>query len=290
MYQRGAVDSENDSSKIITTTPPPPPRHPISSSSSSPLRARHPRLLFASSKSRHRTQVCIIPPRPANQTARHGRLCIGFARPQRAFAQQHRPCWLDLPVLLSYHHSHCAPLPTTPPVSRLSVQRHLRPSTPPSPACSAGVCIACCHESVAHSHYRCRAPLPLAEPNFPSLSPRYNTIHHHTSRSPLRHTPATRHLSCNTDSHALRHPLPPTHGVPFNRKSLLPSLPTTRHVPRADLFRSAITTFTPRRPASSPHCVPSSADACSPVISNRTISHHGVASPAGRPRSGCRLR
>ena len=116
------------------------------------------------------------------------------------------------------------------------------PSTPPSPACSAGVCIACCHESVAHSHHRCRAPLPLAEPNFPSLSPRFYTIHHHTSRSPLRHTPATRHLSCNTDSHALRHPLPPTHGVPFN------------------------------------------------LISNRTISHHGVASPAGRPRSGCRLR
>ena len=203
---------------------------------------------------------------------------------------------LDLPVLL-----------LLPPPQRTvandsasvcpSSQRHLHPSTPPSPACSAGVCLysvllsPVCRSLLPPHHHTCRAPLPLAEPNFPSLSPRFYTIHHHhTSHSPLRHTPATRHLSCNTDSHALRHPLPPTHGVPFNRKSLLPSLPTTRHVPRADLFRSTIITTTARRPASPPHCMPSSADACPPVISNRTISHHGVASPAGRPRSGCRLR
>lgn len=121
VYQRGAVDSDNEcssSSKIITT--PPPPLHYCCT------HTRHPRL-FASNKSRHRALLCIIPSRPANQLARHGRLCIGFARPQRAFAQQHRPCWLDLPVLLSYHHSHCAPLPTTPPVSCLSVQRQLHP-------------------------------------------------------------------------------------------------------------------------------------------------------------------
>lgn len=140
VYQRGAVDSDNDcssSSKIITT-PPPAPLHFCCT------HTRHPRL-FASNKSRHRALLCIIPSRPANQLARHGRLCIGFARPQRAFAQQHRPCWLDLPVLLSYHHR--LPLPLSAHrcqrLSCLSVQRqlHHHPSTPPSPACSAGVCL-----------------------------------------------------------------------------------------------------------------------------------------------------
>ena len=99
---------------------------------------------------------------------------------------------LDLPVLL-----------LLPPPQRtvandsasvcLSIQRQLHPSTPPSPACSAGVCLVFLSVvplSVAHSHYyyaRCRAPLPLAEPNFPSLSPRKTT----TTTTLLTHSAET---------------------------------------------------------------------------------------------------
>ena len=237
VYQRGAVDSDNDcssSSKIITT-PPPAPLHFCCT------HTRHPRL-FASNKSRHRALLCIIPSRPANQLARHGRLCIGFARPQRAFAQQHRPCWLDLPVLLSYHHCHSRSVRTVANDclvclsndSFTTTHQHLHHPR----AVQACVCTACCcHQSVAHSSHHttphCRAPLPLAEPNFPSLPPRFTTTTTTSLiNSLLRHTPATRHLSCNTDSHALRHPLPPTHGVPFNRKSLLPSLLPADHQAR----------------------------------------------------------
>lgn len=62
--------------------------------------------------------------RPANQNATHGRLCIGFARPQRAFAQQQALP----PGLASTHHP---PPPPTPPTNRQSFVRTVVQSLPP---------------------------------------------------------------------------------------------------------------------------------------------------------------
>ena len=194
VYQRGAVDSEKDSSSKIITTPPPPPPPPPHQLIVQLSTARPPPAIIciqqiqAPDPSLHNP----IPPRQSDRSTRE--VVHWLRRPQRAFAQQHRPCWLDLPVLLSYHHPDCAPLPTTPPVSCLSVQRQLHPSTPPSPACSAGVCIACCHESVAHSH-------PGAERPFHSLNPTFPRSRHAFTTS------TTTHLSLSAETHT-GHPPP----------------------------------------------------------------------------------
>lgn len=149
------------------------------------------------------------PVHSANQLATHGRLCIGFARPQRAFAQQHLDLLLDLPVS-----PHPPPLLTTTENTTIvwlpSVAIDTQHSTAPHLSRLQRRRVCCFPLSGAERPSLSLQPLRSLSPHVPSsifaetLRPPANTLVLPTSA--LYHRPCHQHMVshstvCPTPSH-----------------------------------------------------------------------------------------